>query len=312
MPGSGSFTLFVDEQEAGWRLDAIIASRLSDCSRSSASDLIRKGHVRVQGAPKKPGYRVKTGDKINGRIPPPEPVKFKPEPITLHILYEDSHLIVVNKPAGLVVHPAPGHPTGTLVNGLLHHFPAIEGVGIKFRPGIVHRLDKDTSGTLVVSKRSSVHHHLADQFKSRDVKKTYLALVRGDVTADCGEISLPIGRHPVHRKKMSTVTRKGRLAETAWRIKERFTGVSFLELDLKTGRTHQIRVHCAAMQHPVIGDPLYCRRWVHQKRYSPLRQMLHAWRLGFTHPTTGKWMTFESPIPLDMAELIERLREESG
>ena len=298
----------MDQCETGWRLDTLIASRVSDCSRSFASELIRQGAIRVDGDLKKPGYRVKSGDEIRGRIPAPEPVSFRPTPMDLHILYEDPYLIVINKPPGLVVHPAPGHFSDTLVNGLLYHFPSIEGIGTQQRPGIVHRLDKDTSGTLVVAKRGIVHQHLANQFKMRRVKKTYLALVRGQMAAEKGEITLPIGRHPVHRKKMSTVTRKGRTAETAWRVRERLTGVTLLELELKTGRTHQIRVHCAAIHHPIIGDPVYCRHWTDKRRYSPKRQMLHAWRLGFMHPDTQEWMAFESPIPSDMEDLINALK----
>jgi 23S rRNA pseudouridine1911/1915/1917 synthase len=310
MPGGGSFTFIVDRHEAGLRLDAFVASRLSDYSRSSAVDLIRKGRVLVHGALKKPGYRVKIDDEITGAIQSPPSISFQPEPIEFQILHEDPHIIVINKPPRLVVHPAPGHPTGTLVNGLLYHFPSIECVGTAPRPGIVHRLDKDTSGTLVVAKQSAVHQHLADQFKTRHVKKTYLALVKGEMNVEKGEISLPIGRHPVHRKKMSTVTHKGRQAVTLWAVREKFKGVTLLEIDLKTGRTHQIRVHCSAIQHPIIGDPVYCPRWEDRKQISPDRLMLHAWRLGFTHPVTEQWKTFESPIPQDMLKVIRALRTE--
>jgi 23S rRNA pseudouridine1911/1915/1917 synthase len=256
---------------------------------------------------KKSGYRVRAGEQIKGFIPPPEPVRFHPEPIPLDILYEDMHLIVVNKPPGLVVHPAPGHHSGTLVNGLLYHCPNLEGIGTKLRPGIVHRLDKDTSGTLVVAKTGFVHHHLSDQFKSRRIEKKYLALVLGEPRADSGTISDPIGRHPIHRKRMSTTSRKGREAETRWRVRKRIEGATLLELDLKTGRTHQIRVHCAAIHHPIIGDPVYGYRRI-SKQISAPRQMLHAWRLGFFHPATGEWMRFESPIPEDMQDLMNALR----
>jgi 23S rRNA pseudouridine1911/1915/1917 synthase len=311
MPHSGSFTIIVDQCEAGWRLDTLIASHVNGCSRSFASELIRQGVIGVDGDLKKPGYRVKPGESIVGRIPPPESVvSLRPEPMELHILYEDPCLIVVNKPPGLVVHPAPGHFSGTLVNGLLHHFPSLETIGDRQRPGIVHRLDKDTSGTLVVAKKRAVHKHLADQFKNRRVKKTYLALVKGKVEEEAGEITLPIGRHPIHRKKMSTVTRKGRTAETVWKVRERLEGVTLLEVDLKTGRTHQIRVHCAAVHHPVIGDPIYCRRWRDKRKLSPKRQMLHAWRLGFTHPDNREWMVFEAPIPSDMEALMNALKRD--
>ncbi|MBW1993036.1 MAG: RluA family pseudouridine synthase [Deltaproteobacteria bacterium] len=310
MPVSGTFRFNVDINEVERRLDVVLCSRLSGLSRSLATDLIRKGHVTVCGGFKKPGYRLKAGDDVKGIIPPPDPVAFKPEPMELHVLYEDPYLIVINKPPGVVVHPAPGHHTGTLLNGLLYHCPSIAGVGIPLRPGIVHRLDKDTSGALVVAKQASVHRHLADQFKSRRVKKTYLALVKGEITERAGHINLPIGRHPFHRKMMSTVTQKGRMAETVWRVRERFKEVTLLQLEMKTGRTHQIRVHCWAIHHPVIGDTVYCRDRTIKKRLSVSRQMLHAWQLGFVHPVTEQWLNFKSPIPKDMERVIQCLRKE--
>lgn len=309
MPKSDAFTIRVETTDAGKRLDALITSRISDYSRSLVAHHIRSGNIRVDGALKKPGYRVRSGEEIRGTIPSPEPVAFKPEPIPIHILYEDSSVIVVNKPSGLVVHPAPGHFSGTLVNGLFYHCPTLEGIGPRLRPGIVHRLDKDTSGTLVVAKTGAVHQHLAGQFKTRTVEKVYLALVYGPFTTDSGTILLPIGRDPIHRKQMSTKSRKGRSAETDWTVRERFDGATLLELSLKTGRTHQIRVHCAAIAHPIIGDPVYGRRRLNKGRIPASRQMLHAWRLGFIHPGTGKWMTFESPIAEDMKALIEGLRK---
>ncbi|HIJ55805.1 MAG TPA: RluA family pseudouridine synthase [Deltaproteobacteria bacterium] len=304
------FTIQVESPDQGKRLDSMVGTHLPELSRSVAAILIRSGAVRVNEELRKPGYRVKPGDLIHGTIPPPEPVSFVPEPIPLDILYEDSDLIVVNKPPGLVVHPAPGHAAGTLVNGLLHHCPGLQGIGTKLRPGIVHRLDKDTSGTLVVAKSGTVHRHLSYQFKTRHVEKKYLALVLGEVASDSGVVKLPIGRHPVDRKKMSTISHRGRSAETVWRIRERFPGISLLELDLKTGRTHQIRVHCAAIRHPVIGDPVYSRPRAGGVTRTPDRQMLHSWRLGFTHPASEQWMCFESPIPEDMKDFMEALRSE--
>jgi 23S rRNA pseudouridine1911/1915/1917 synthase len=237
-------------------------------------------------------------------------------------LYQDSHIVVLNKQAGLVVHPAPGHCRGTLVNALLYHCPDLKGIGGEIRPGIVHRLDKDTSGTMVVAKNVGAHKSLARQFKKRTVQKKYIALVYGEFRADEGTITLPIGRHPVHRKRMSTITHKGRTAETSWLVRERFRNITLLELTLKTGRTHQIRVHCASMGHPIVGDTVYCSRkrlkdtvrlfsGESSSKVAPLktvpRQMLHAWRLGLTHPHTGEVMTFESPIPEDMEALMEKL-----
>jgi 23S rRNA pseudouridine1911/1915/1917 synthase len=320
---NGAFTIIVEESDAGRRLDTVVAARLSDCSRSLAASLIANQNILVDQQPKKPGYRIKSGDRIEGHIAAPEPVDYKPEPIPLHILYQDRHIIVINKQPGMVVHPAPGHSSGTLVNALLFHCPDLGAIGGEIRPGIVHRLDKDTTGTMVVAKSAEAHEKLAQQFKARKVEKKYLALVYGEVPSETGEIKLPIGRHPVDRKRMSTTTRKGRAAETAWKVRERYPGTTLLELTLKTGRTHQIRVHCTAMGHPIVGDPVYySRKWLKDinRLYSGAsssmtaqlkavpRQMLHAWSLGFIHPHSGKGMMFESPIPTDMEKVIEKLR----
>ncbi|MDM8525027.1 RluA family pseudouridine synthase [Desulfococcaceae bacterium HSG8] len=316
MAGRNIFTIRVSEEDAGKRLDTLVASFVSECSRTFAANLIIRKDILVQGNAKKPGYRVKTCDEICGHIPSPEPLNSEPEPIDLDILYEDEHLVVVNKQPGLVVHPAPGHYTGTLVNGLLYHCDHLEGIGGKLRPGIVHRLDKDTSGTLVVAKNTAAHENLSLQFKQRTIRKIYLALVHGETKAESGVISMPIGRHPVHRKKMSVSARKSREAETSWQVKARFQGITLLEVSPKTGRTHQIRVHCAAIHHPVMGDEVYGPRRSGKdvpKNLSPIiqsapRQMLHAWQLEFVHPATGKNMRFESSIPSDMKGLIDALK----
>jgi 23S rRNA pseudouridine1911/1915/1917 synthase len=320
---NGAFTIVVEESDAGRRLDTVVASRLADCSRSRAAALIADRNILVDRQVKKPGYRLKPGDKIQGQIPTPTPVEYTPEPIPLQILYQDRHLIVINKQPGIVVHPAPGHSRGTLVNALLFHCPDLGAIGGEIRPGIVHRLDKDTSGTMVAAKNAEAQEELARQFKDREVKKKYLALVYGDVQPEDGSIKLPIGRHPVDRKRMSTTTPKGRNAETRWKIRERLSGITLLELDLKTGRTHQIRVHCSAMGYPVVGDPVYRPRKFFSNlkeklsNHSPStiaalksadRQLLHAWQLSLTHPYTGKNMTFESPMPADMAEMIDKLK----
>jgi len=323
MSVTGALTIFAGAADHNRRLDAVVASHLPDCSRSLAANLIGNHQILVDHLPKKPGYRVKSGEQISIRMPDPEPVEYQPEPIPLDILYQDNDLVVINKPAGIVVHPAPGHSSGTLVNALLYHCPDLEGIGGAIRPGIVHRLDKDTSGTLVVAKNARALEGLAKQFKDRSVSKKYLALVYGEFANDAGTIDLPIGRHPVHRKQMSTTTRKGRSAQTSWQAREEFIGVTLLELTLKTGRTHQIRVHCAAMGHPIVGDQVYCsRKWLKnidkifsgasssmaaQLKAAP-RQMLHAWRLRLTQPATGEIMTFESPLPTDMETLIAKLR----
>jgi 23S rRNA pseudouridine1911/1915/1917 synthase len=313
------FSFPADAAGSGIRLDVFIAERLVDCSRSFAGQLITGGHVRVNGQARKPAYRLKAGDIVTGCIPPPRPSGFLPEPIPLHILYEDEHIVVVNKPPGLVVHPAPGHYSGTLVNGLLYHCPDLGGIGDELRPGIVHRLDKDTSGTLVAAKNAAALEHLARQFKRRSVTKDYLALVHGDMPAPSGIIRLPIGRHPVDRKRMSTRSRRGREAETGWRVARCLGGFTLLELRLSTGRTHQIRVHCAAIQRPIVGDPVYGRRTaaagsadMHALLAPVRRQMLHAWRLEIDHPRSGERMRFESPLPEDMKGLIARLEARSS
>ena len=326
MPAKGSFRFRVKPSDEDKRLDVLVTSLLSDCTRTFVAGLIVAEHIRVDGRPKKPGYRVKSGENISGIIPPPAPPvsgKFKPEPIPIDILYEDEHIIVINKQPGLVVHPAPGHFSGTLVNGLLYHCPDIGGIGGELRPGIVHRLDKDTSGTMVVAKNDAAHHNLSRQFKTRQIKKEYLALVHGILKTAAGSIKLPVGRHPVDRKRMSTISRKGRTAETAWRVKEKFQWFTLLSLNLRTGRTHQIRVHCAALHHPIVGDKVYRPRKLkktiikgHKQSDKLLkilesvkRQMLHSWRLGFIHPHSAKTMSFESPLPPDMAALIDAIRK---
>jgi len=312
MHNPSAFTILVDVSDSGKRLDLLVTSRISGCSRSVAANLIRNGKIRVQGVEKKPGYRVRTGDEICGTIPPSEPLLFNPEPIPIDILYQDDDIIVVNKQAGIVVYPAPGHHSGTLLNALLYHCPELEGVGQGLRSGIVHRLDKDTSGVMVIAKNSAAHHSLAEQFKSRRVKKKYLALVYGRMESDSGTVSLPIGRHPVHRKKMSTHSRKSRTAETTWQVRKRFDLATLVELGLKTGRTHQIRVHCAVIKHPVVGDKVYGGRKYRQNAAYDLfrsvsRQMLHAWRLEFTHPASQKTLSFEASIPRDIGDILEKL-----
>ncbi|UCD33239.1 MAG: RluA family pseudouridine synthase [Desulfobacterales bacterium] len=317
MHDRSAFTILVEAPDSGQRLDVLVSSLIPDCSRSTAANLIRAGTIQVQGIAQKPSYRVRPGDEIRGYFLPPEPITFKPEPIEIDILLEDTDIIVVNKPSGMVVHPAPGHNTGTLVNGLLYLCPDLAGIGGKLRPGIVHRLDKETSGLLVVAKNARAHHHLSLQFKSRQITKAYIALVYGKIALDAGTITLPIGRHPVDRKKMSTHSRKSRTAETLWRVRERFKRTTLLEINLKTGRTHQIRVHCAAINHPVVGDAVYggqkaWKRAGSEKNLlsSVSRHMLHAWRLGFVHPATGSTVSIEAPIAQDFEQLLEALRQE--
>lgn len=310
--------LQVDSSEVGRRLDLFVAAHVPACSRSFAAHLIGAGHVLVADRAAKPGYRIKSGDRVSVELPPPVSIEAAPEPMDLGILYEDPDLLVIDKKAGVVVHPAPGHASGTLVNALLFHCPDLTGIGGELRPGIVHRLDKDTSGILVVAKNAAAHRHLSAQFKARAVRKQYLALVYGRIAAEKGEIDLPIGRHPTDRKRMSTVSRRSRTAQTLWRVAERFEGATLLEMELKTGRTHQIRVHCAALGHPVVGDPVYGNRRGRRLHRTVAagdllsdarRQMLHALRLTLVHPRSGQRLCFESPLPDDMAALLANLRE---
>jgi len=320
MPDSGEFFLRAGDEDAGMRLDRFVSKHLTGLSRSFVAGLIKNRTVLVAGKARKPGYRIRSGDEIRGTVPPLEQSQLEPEPISLDIIYEDAHIAVINKGAGMVIHPAPGHKTGTLVHAMLYHFPGIAERGHCERPGIVHRLDKDTSGLLVVAKTVPAQNRLSEQFKARRVKKTYLALVYGNPEEDAGEIKLPIGRHPVYRKKMSVISRSARYAETGWRVAERFSGASLLELDLLTGRTHQIRVHCAAVNMPIIGDPLYCSRSIkrrleksiHDAAEDVSRQMLHAWKLSIDHPESGKRLSFTAPVPDDMSGLMKKLRKISG
>lgn len=296
---------------AGQRLDQFLAAQLLQQSRAFVTSLIRGGQVQVNGAAAKPSTRLRSGDAVYGTLPEPRPVTLAPEPIDLSILYEDAAVVVINKPPGLVVHPAPGHAGGTLVNALLHHCPDLGPIAGEIRPGIVHRLDKDTSGVLVAAKSAAALDHLARQFKDRSVEKIYLALVQGCPQTDTGQVTLPIGRHPVDRKKMSVRSRRSRPAATVWRVEERYSGCCLLEVRLMTGRTHQIRVHCAAMGHPVLGDRVYggpTRPAPGAPQLPVDRQMLHAWRLTIQHPVRRERMSFEAPLPPDMTDLINTLR----
>ena len=312
--------LSVTPADSGRRLDAYVARQLPDITRSFAALLIRQGAIQVDGALVKPSHKTKIQEHITIRIPAPEPVDLVPEPMALDILFEDRHLIVINKPPGLVVHPAAGHASGTLVNGILHHCPNLAGIGGEMRPGIVHRLDKDTSGIIVVAKTAHALAGLSHQFKARRVEKRYYALVHGLPDRDSGTIDLPVGRHPVDRKKMSTVSPRGREALTLWRIIEKFEGAALLEVHPKTGRTHQIRVHCKSMGHPIVGDPVYGARKklsnlakrdipFHQAVKKADRQMLHAFQLGFVHPVTAENHHFDAPLPEDMSAVVEALKK---
>ena len=309
---------FVNAADTAQRLDAFLVLQIQNLTRSRVQELIRTGSVRVNHQPSKPGYRVKRGDHIEVTLPPPQPLRLDPEPVTFELIHEDPWLIVVNKPPGVVVHPAPGHFTGTLVHGLLQHCTDLSGIGGVMRPGIVHRLDKDTSGLMVVAKNDAAHAFLSGQFKTGKVTKKYVALVHGIVKGQKGEINLPIGRHPVRRKEMSVQPSKGRAAKTLWKKQEELAGLfSLLSVSPKTGRTHQIRVHLSHVGYPIVGDPVYGpRRGWWKKRFpedSGLlgrieRQMLHAGTLGFVHPQGGEYREFTVPLPADMELVLEMLK----
>ena len=297
------------------RLDRFLTRQLPAHSRAYLQQLIEQGQITVDGQATKSGYRLRLGDHVTVSLPLPRPLGVLPEEIRLEVLYEDGHLLVVNKPAGMVVHPGPGNASGTLVNALLAYCLQLSGIGGVERPGIVHRLDKDTSGAIVVAKDDITHRGLARQFADRQVKKLYLAIVCGAVRETTGVVDVVIGRHPVHRQKMSTHTRGGREAVTEFRVLERFEHHTLVELQPRTGRTHQIRVHMAALGHPLLGDPTYGHSHKGLTR-SPLarqlswfqRQALHAWVLGFTHPVTGEPLTFESAPPADFETWLAWLR----
>jgi 23S rRNA pseudouridine1911/1915/1917 synthase len=291
--------LTVPNEQTGVRLDRYLALALPQFSRSRLQALIRAGDVILQGKVVRARAMVHAGDIVRLTVPPLCEIDAKAEEIPLEILFEDDDLLVLNKPAGLVVHPGAGNQTHTLVNALLHHCANLSGIGGKQRPGIVHRLDKETSGCLVVAKNDAAHQHLSRQFAEREVKKIYLALVAGTLKRPRGTIDAAIGRHPVQRKKMAVHPTKGRIARTDYRMLQAGGGVSLVECAIHSGRTHQIRVHLHHIGHPVIGDSLY------GKKVAAPRQMLHAWKLGFTHPRTNERLFFEAPIPEDFRRLQE-------
>jgi 23S rRNA pseudouridine1911/1915/1917 synthase len=293
--------LVVSANETKLRLDQFLAKRLPEFSRSRLQRLIRDGFVRLNNLTVRPRQIVRNGDKIELTEPPLEKIETLPEPIPLDILFEDNDLIVINKPAGLVVHPGAGHREHTLVNAMLDHCTTLSGIGGKERPGIVHRLDKETSGCLVVAKNDAAHWELSKQFAARTVEKIYLALVAGKLRKPIGIIEGKIGRHPVHRQRMSATTLRGRAAKTEYRVVQSSDRASLIECRLHSGRTHQIRVHLHHLGHPVLGDKVYAPRLARDFA----RQMLHAWKLGFSHPRTAKWKNFEATLPDDFVAAIK-------
>lgn len=297
-------SFIAEEADDGQRLDRALAARLPDLSRSYLQALIDDGYVTVDGRTRKVSYRLRAGEPIAVLVPPPAPIDPVAEAIPLAIVYEDADVLVIDKPAGMVVHPAPGHERGTVVNAVLHHAPDVHING-SIRPGIVHRLDKDTSGLLIIAKNERAMAALTAQFQERQVQKSYLALLDGAVEPDEGTIDVPIGRDPRNRQRMAAL-REGRPAVSHFRVLERWGNFTLVEVRIETGRTHQIRVHCAFIGHPVTGDPIYGR----PQRAADLpldRQFLHAAHLGL-HLPSGPWREFDSPLPADLAEVLRVLR----
>lgn len=296
-------------EEKGERIDRYLSQQLSDFSRSRIQQLIEQGQVQINGqvcTSKK--ITVQAGDRIFLTIPKAKPLDLQPEAIPLDILYEDSSLIIINKPADLVVHPAAGHESGTLVNALLAHCPDLAGIGGVQRPGIVHRLDKDTTGAIAIAKTDQAHQHLQAQLKAKTARREYLGVVYGAPSADSGTVDQPIGRHPIDRKKMAVVPveKGGRPAVTHWQVRERLGNYTLMHFQLETGRTHQIRVHSAYIGHPILGDPVYSTG--RSVGVNLPGQALHAWRLTLQHPVTQESIEVTAPLPKSVTTLLDVLR----
>ena len=302
-------------EDAGTRLDAFLASRIEGWSRARLQRLIEEGDVLVNGRAAKASYKLRATDEIEAELTALPATSFLAEDVPIEVVYEDDDLIVVNKPAGIVVHPGAGAKTGTLANALAFHFQSLSTAGGVARPGIVHRLDKDTSGLLLVAKTEPAHEHLADQFRAREVFKSYVALVHGQVERDRGEIDEPIARDPRHRTRMAIV-RSGRSALSIYRARERFDRFTLVDVELKTGRTHQIRVHLASIKHPVVGDETYgsgrdntvSDPQIRNQITRLGRHFLHAEKLGFIHPNSAERLNFNSPLPSELQKLLDTIR----
>ncbi len=299
-------TVTVEEENAGLRIDRFLDSAFSEYTRSRIQKLIEDGCVLLDEKPVKASYKVKIGDVIVFAVPDLKEPDILPEEIPLSIIYEDDDMLVVNKPQGMVVHPAAGNYTGTLVNALLAYCgDSLSGINGERRPGILHRIDKDTSGLLMVAKNDMAHQGLAAQIKEHSLTRAYRALVHGGFSEESGTINLPIGRHPVDRKKMAVTYQNSRAAVTHYKVLERFGAYTLVECRLETGRTHQIRVHMSHQGHPIVGDPVY---GVKKEVFSLKGQLLHAYQIGFIHPRTGDYLEFSSPIPEYFEKILKRLR----
>ena len=305
MPGVETISITVSNEEEGERLDSFLAKRIKELSRSAVARLLKEGEILIDGKSVSANHKTKTGEIFSINIPDPEPLDAEPENIPIDTIFEDEDIIVINKRAGLVVHPAKGNTRGTLVNALLYHCKDLSGIGGKMRPGIVHRLDKDTSGLIVIAKNDQSHKALSEQLKSKTMGRVYVAVVRGIIKKDKDTIDVPIGRHPVYRKKMSIRTDTPREAVTDYEVLERFKDTTYVKVRLRTGRTHQIRVHLSSLNHPVLGDLVYGK---HKTKLID-RTALHAMRLTLIHPGSGEKMKFEAPLPPDFEELLSRLRQ---
>lgn len=314
---AGEICFTVRPDKAGQRLDVFLAQAQTSVSRSQLKRAVEEGQIFVNEKMPKAGQQLNAGDVVRLLLKPPVEAAAVAQNIPLKIVYEDEAIIVIDKPAGMVVHPAPGNPDNTLVNALLFHCRDLSGIGGVYRPGIVHRLDKDTSGLIVAAKSDDAHRQLTAQFEKQDVHKTYRALVWGDVLGNSGEIILPVGRHPSDRKKMSTKSKKGRSALTLWKVRERFGAATLLDVEIKTGRTHQIRVHLSARGYPVIGDAVYgisskmrCIKDADLKARlkSFSRQALHAAALSFLHPLSRERMVFTSDMSAEITDLCAAFR----
>jgi len=308
--------LTAQDASASMRVDVFLSMQGLGLTRSQIQKLLDGGLIRVNQKAAKASYKLRAGDEIEIEIPRPESIEAKPEAIPLEILYQDKYLAFVNKPAGLVVHASAGHASGTLVNALLHHLKDLSGIGGQLRPGIVHRLDKDTSGLMLIAKNNQAHADLARMFQNREIQKTYLALAYGSFKSDSGLIESKLGRSRGDRKKISSRTGRGKEAKTSYEVIERFPAMALLRVKPHTGRTHQIRVHLAEAGHPIVADPVYGgKQWV-GKLKPPLqalvkraqRQMLHAFQLEFVHPITGKKMKGEAALPEDFLEILKEAR----
>ena len=297
----------IDRNTEGQRIDRYLSDELEDRSRSYIQKIMKEGYVKVNQKPVKSNYRLSFGDSVEVTLPEAKEPDIVPENIPLDILYEDQDIIMINKPKQMVVHPAPGHYSGTLVNALMYHCgDELSGINGCMRPGIVHRIDMDTTGSLVVCKNDKAHQSLSEQLKVHSIRRIYVAIVHGNIKEDSGTVNAPIGRHPTDRKKMSTHCKNGRDAVTHYKVLERFGDYTYIQCELETGRTHQIRVHMASIGHPLLGDTVYGSA---KNPYHLEGQALHAMILGFVHPRTGEYMEFTAPLPEYFVKLLSKLRK---